>query len=83
MVAADADYLVELVVDGTPVDIILLASDADAVEQQIRMDWGRGAMIVYRTPKSPLVPVRRIIWKNVATLQFGPVEMVRDYRPKA
>lgn len=79
MPAAVADYLIELLVDGKPADIVLVAaSESDAV-RQVQMDRGRGEMIAYRTPSGQPF---RIVWKNVATLEFGDVEMVRDYRPQ-
>lgn len=65
--------------DGHPQDVILPAADeADAV-RQVEMDRGRGAMIAYRTPAGRPF---RIVWSNVAVLEFGDVAMVRDYRPQ-
>jgi hypothetical protein len=78
MSAAVADFAVELIVDGAHRDILLVAADADDAVGQVVMDRGRGAKIQYRTPDGGRV---WILWKNVAILEFGDVEMVRDYRP--
>jgi hypothetical protein len=78
MVAAVADFLVELIVDGAHRDILIAAADDRDAVRQIEMDRGRGAKIQYRTPEGGHV---WILWVNVAILEFGDVEMVRDYRP--
>lgn len=80
MPAAVADFAVEIIVDGAHRDILIVAADETDAVGQIVMDRGRGAKIQYRTPEGGHV---WILWVNVAILEFGDVEMVRDYRPTA